>query len=673
MSGSNGSFFMSVQFGRLNFDGGPTPQDYLAKVLDAVASYGPDGCNACSDGGATLIYRPFHTTRESRTETQPHRSSSGALITWDGRLDNRRALLKGLRDLLTEDSSDLAIVAAALDRWGTDCFARFIGDWAVAIVNPGSRAVTLAKDFIGTRSLYYVVAADHVAWSTVLDPLVLLYGGTSALCEEYLAGWFSFLPAAHLTPYTDIHSVPPSSFVLLKPERQYVRKYWDFDPARRIRCQTDVEYEDRFRTVFFEAVRRRLRCDSPILAELSGGMDSSSIVCAADSIRAGAGLETLPIDTVSYYDDSEPNWNERPYFSKVEQKRGQVGYHIDVSAQSFSRFDHSDDGVCPTLPGSGGGRSGITQQLINCMSLHGNRVVLSGIGGDEVTGGVPTPIPELEDLIARLRFASFAGRLKAWALQKRKPWFHVLLECLRPFLPPGWVGITKPRRPPLWLNREFVQRNRDALHGYPRRVKLWGALPSFQENVATLEELRRQLACAALSSEPLSEKRYPFLDRDLMEFIYAIPREQLVRPGQRRSLMRRALVGIVPEELLNRKRKAFVSRGPMTELSAEGPRLMAQCEHMISGSLGIVDTRRFRETLEQARQGMEVPTVKLLRTLEMERWLKTWKGWSDRWNDERDAAQYEANVLTLAGARNAASARIPGVGEGKPKFQPRQG
>ena len=62
-----------------------------------------------------------------------------------------------------------------------------------------------------------------------------------------------------------------------------------------------------------------------------------------------------------------------------------------------------------------------------------------------------------------------------------------------------------------------------------------------------LEALRRQLACDALSSEPPYEKRYPYLDRALLEFMYAIPREQLVRPGQRRSLMRRALVGIVPD------------------------------------------------------------------------------------------------------------------------------
>jgi asparagine synthase (glutamine-hydrolysing) len=509
-------------------------------------------------------------------------------------------------------------VAAAFDRWETDCFAKLVGDWTVAIVNPRTRSVLLAKDFIGTRHLHYFVDECQVAWSTALDPLVWLSGRSSALCEEYIAGWFSYLPAAHLTPYTGIHCVPPSFFVLLSARGTKVQKYWDFDPHHKIRYATDAEYEDHFRAAFCEAVRRRLRCDRPVLAELSGGMDSSSIVCVADEVMSSGSIDTPRLDTLSYYDDSEPNWNERPYFSKVEEKRGCIGCHIDLSGQDFSLFDHDNRRFVVT-PGSGRETlSELTKQLTAWMSSHGNRVVLSGIGGDEVTGGVPAPIPELQDLIVRLRLIRLAACLKVWALQKRKPWLHLLVESLRPFLSPDWVGMPKHKHPPQWLAQEFVKRNHSALHGYHRRLELCGAMPSFQENMATLEGLRRQFACDGLSSEPLCERRYPFLDRDLLEFLYAIPRQQFVRPGQRRSLMRRALVGIVPEEILNLKRKAFVSRGPMTKLSDQWPRLLKLSEEMVGGSLGVVDAGRFREVLNRARQGVEVPTVALLRTLEIE-------------------------------------------------------
>jgi len=256
------------------------------------------------------------------------------------------------------------------------------------------------------------------------------------------------------------------------------------------------------------------------------------------------------------------------------------------------------------------------------MASQGNRVVLSGIGGDEVTGGVPTPTPELEDLLVRGRFRTLAHQLKVWALNKRKPWFHVFFEAARGFFPPALVGVPEHKRPAPWLNRCFAKRNRAALQGYESRVKLFGPLPSFQENVATLEALQRQLGCHALPSQPPYEKRYPYLDRGLLEFMYAIPRDQVVRPGQRRSLMRRSLVGIVPDELLNRKRKAFVARAPLAGLSGEWPTLVDASQHMIGSSLGIVDPTRFSEALQKARHGHAVPTVLLMRTIGIEFWLR---------------------------------------------------
>src|SRR6266568_2432381 len=505
---------MSVQFGRWNFEGQPPDPDYIEKVIATLAPYGPDSDESYSKDGVRILYRAFHTTKESRRETQPHISSSGAVITWDGRLDNRAELISELHDSLTIASTDVAIVAAACEKWGTNCFAKLIGDWALSIWNPNNRSLILAKDPIGTRHLYYSIDKDQVTWSTILDPLVRLSGKTFALNKEYIAGWFSMFPAVHLTPCVGIHAVPPSSSVLLRPGKHTISKYWDFDPAKRIRYRTDAEYEEHFRAVFAKAVQRRLRSDSPILAELSGGRDSSSIVCMADTVIERGAAETPRLDTVSYYDDSEPNWNERPYFAKVEEKRGRTGCHIDVGAQKSFKFVLENDRFAVT-PASGGHSS---LQLITYMTSQRNRVVLSGIGGDEVMGGVPTPTPELEDLLARARFRALAHKLKVWALNRRKPWFYLLFEAARGFFPPQLVGMPKHKRPAPWLNPGFIKRNRAALQGYGSRLMLFGPLPSFQDNVGTLDVLRRQLACDALSSDPPRERRYPYLDRGLLEF-----------------------------------------------------------------------------------------------------------------------------------------------------------
>jgi asparagine synthase (glutamine-hydrolysing) len=617
---------MSVQFGRWSFDGLPPARDYVEKVCGILTSYGPDGSDSYSAGGLNILYRAFHTTKEARHERQPYISKSGAVITWDGRLDNRTELIHQLKGTLTTNSTDVSVVAAAYERWKLDSFAKLVGDWAMSIWNPNDHTLLLAKDLVGTRHLYYTLDKGQFTWSTTLDPLVLFAGHSFELDEEYIAGWLSFLPSARLTPYVGIHSVPPSTFVLVKTSGQTITKYWDFNPGNTILYRNDAEYEEHFRTVFRESVRRRLRSDSPVLAELSGGMDSTSIVCMADSIMVQGHADTPRIDTLSYYSDSEPNWNESPFFTKVESQRGRVGCHIDVGSQENSIFEFSGDRFA-VVPGSRGRPSKTSRQFEAYTESQGNRVVLSGVGGDEVTGGVPTPTPELEDLLARADLRMLARQLKVWSLNKKQPWFHLLIGVVRRFIPPILVGVPKYKRPAPWLHPIFVKHHRVALTGYERRLALVGPRPSFQESLSTLEVLRRQLACFPPPSEPPHEKRYPFLDRDLLEFLFAVPPGQLVRPGQRRSLMRRALVGLVPDEILNRKRKAFVDRSPRMAISTEMTNLRQMSKHMLASSLRITETRTFCEALERASDGHEVPMISLMRTLKLETWLRNLAHW----------------------------------------------
>ena len=375
---------MSAQFGRCNFDGKPVDPQEVDRVRPMLALYGPDAEGIFRKGNLGIIYRAFHTTKESRMESQPRVSPSGAVITWDGRLDNCSELSHELGGKHATDSTDLSIIAAAYEHWGTDCFSRLIGDWALSIWNPTESSLILAKDPIGTRPLYYFIDKEQITWSTILDPLVVFAGTPFTLSEEYVAGWFSFFPDARLTPYVGIRSVPPSSFVVVRPGKHTIKKHWDFDPGKRIRYQADDEYEEHFRTVFAEAVRRRLRSNTPVLAELSGGIDSSSIVCMADAVIAGGGAESPRLDTISYYDDSEPNWNERPYFNKVEEKRGRTGCHIDVGKQESYRFDFRTDRFAATPASNCGCTDEAGHRFADSMTSHGNRVMLSGIGGDEV-------------------------------------------------------------------------------------------------------------------------------------------------------------------------------------------------------------------------------------------------------------------------------------------------
>jgi asparagine synthase (glutamine-hydrolysing) len=610
---------MSIQFGRWNFDNKPVDARYLDKVRRLLRPYGPDGENSYENDNISISYHAFHTTNESHLETQPWLSACGSVITYDGRLDNRIELVSQLHDQVNSNSTDVAIVAAAYTAWGLRCLPRLIGDWALAIWTPHKRSVLLAKDPIGTRHLYYSIQSDHCCWCTVLEPLVRLAGKTFELDEQYIAGWFSMFPAAHLTPYMGISAVPPTSFVLIQNNQGSVRKYWDFDPTKRIRYRTDTEYAEHYRSLFGDAVRRRLRADRPILAELSGGRDSSAIVCMADRLISCGSIATQRLDTFSMYDDSDGRWNEKLYFTKIEEKRGRVGFHVDLGTSKSRHSKKSGEyhPNCPLAPRY----TEALPEFGECLVSQGNRIVLSGIAGDEVMGGIPTPTPQLQSLFARARFRMLAHELRAWSLETRKPWLHLLFETLRGFLPPSLIGVPDKLRAMPWIRPNFVSRNWAALTGFPTRVRLFGPVASFQDSMSTLDYLRRQIACNPLTCDPPYEKRYPFLDRDLLEFMYAIPREQSVLPHQRRSLMRRAQRGIVPDEILDRKWKAPPARSCLLQIRREWANLGGS-RHLVSSSLGIIDAERFFTAFQSEQKGVEVSILALVRTTLIEQWLR---------------------------------------------------
>ncbi len=611
---------MSAQAGVWNFDGKPAESDLLEKLSDAIAQYGPDAEKTIVLGPVGMLYRPLHTTLESRVEHQPHVSGRGYVITWDGRLDNRDELLPQIWDELTE-RTDVAIAMAAFEKWGTACFCKLVGDWALVIWDPGERTLILARDYAAIRHLYYYKTHEKIIWCTHLAPIVILSGTQFTLNDEYIAGYLALWPESHLTPYREIHSVPPGTFVCIRDASTRIHSYWTFDPKRWIRYKTDAGYEEHFRHVFRQAVQRRLRSDSPILAELSGGLDSSSTVCMADDILAKGTGEAARLDTLSYYDTSEPGGDERPYFTRVEEKRGRPGHRFDAA-----RYDNSLALSVPhfmATPGFAIREGDSENQLLSLMKKHGYRVVLSGIGGDEFLGGVPDPRAQLADLILQLRAAQLIKQLLAWSLAKRRPWIQLFFQALAVLLPRS-LGATlmQEAKVPAWIDAGFTHRNRIGLRQMGPLDDFGFWLPSKRDYAQTFVSVTRQIAYASERNSPLEERRYPYLDQSLLEFLIAIPESQLLRPGERRSLMRRALKGLVPSEVLNRKTKAVTARRHMVAIATSWPKLESLMEAPIASQLGYIDHVRFREELLKAKNGDAPHLLRMLKGVALELWLR---------------------------------------------------
>ena len=613
---------MSVQAGVWNFDGKPVDLKLIEDLSDSLKQKGPDGESRFVHGSVALLHRPFHTTAEARQEKQPYTSRHGFILTWDGRLDNRELLIADLCSDLDAIPTDLEIFAAAFDRWDTDCFRRIVGDWAVSIWKQEQRELVLAADYLAIRHIFYSLKNDRVWWSTDLSPLVLLSGDKFHLDDDYIAGYFANDPDAHLTPYREIREVPPGQFVRIRRGHALVERYWRFSPGSRIRYKTDAEYEEHFRHVFRQSVRRRLRSDSPVLAELSGGLDSSSIVCMADDILAKESAETPHLDTISYYDNTEPDGDDSIYFQKVEEKRGRIGIHIDSSKLACSTASFECSEFCP-LPGALGAGQKLGEERAVAVRGGGYRAVLSGIGGDEFLGGVPDPRAQLGDLIVQFKFISLAKQLIAWSLVKRKPWIQLLWQSAIDVLPaPLGQYLVKEAKVESWIRKDFAKRTRLAVRqlDVDEHFGLW--LPTRRSCIGGVLLMACKLAKFTPPVSALEEGRYPYLDQNLIEFILSIPASQLLRPGERRSLMRRSLAGIVPPEILSRRTKQLGARTPVLVMERHWDELQSIYQTPLSASLGYVDETQFLKIICDARSGKTVPLARVFCTISLEYWLR---------------------------------------------------
>jgi asparagine synthase (glutamine-hydrolysing) len=613
---------MSMQAGIWNFDGRPIDRKLLADISESLKRQGPDGESCHVDGSIALLYRPFHTTAESRRETQPFFSQRGFILTWDGRLDNRDELISELDGELEVAPTDVAVVAAAFDRWETDCFRRVVGDWAASIWKPKRREMLFAVDYMAIRHIFYYLKKDRILWSTDLRSLVLLSNDKFHIDDDYIAGYFAHSPDAHLTPYLEIREVPAGQFVCVRNGQASVERFWRFSSKSRVRYKTDQEYEEHFRRVFRQSVQRRLRSDSPILAELSGGLDSSSIVCMADDILAKEGAETPRVDTLSYYDATEPSGDDCIHFPKVEQKRGKVGVHLDGSRLGTISASLDCPDFCP-LPGSLGFTQNLETKRAEAVRDGGYRAVLSGVGGDEFMGGVPNQRAHLADLIVQFKFGSLTKELVIWSLDKRRPWIQLLWESAIDVLPPS-LGQYLAREAKIepWMRKDFAKRTRLAIRqlDVDEHFDLW--LPTRRSYITGVLVMANNLAKLTAPVCALEETRYPYLDQTLIEFILSIPANQLLRPGERRSLMRRSLAGIVPEEILSRRTKQLGVRTPMLVLEKHWHELQNIFQRSFSSRLGYIHEAQLLKTLCDARAGTSVPIVRVLWTISLEYWLR---------------------------------------------------
>jgi len=612
---------MSGIGGLIDFNNRPINTRILAKLSDELIPRGPDSGRHLIQESVGFCFRAFPTDRESRLETQPLVSPYGHILAWDGRLDNRDDLLRHFSHGLNGNTTDVALVMAAYLEWGEDFLQRIIGDFALSLWAPAVKTLLLARDPFGARPLYYYADNGGLVWSSTLEALIKSYGIELEVDDEFVAGYLAIFPELFRTPYRKVFSVEPGFVVSVHKGQARAHRFWRPDTEKEIRYPRDEEYADHFRQLFREAVKCRLRADGPVWAELSGGLDSSSIVCMADRLMAEESHQAKRLKTISYLDDGETSYDRR-FIETVEEKRGEAGYHFLRKGHWVQLASPHDEFI--ERPSASLCTHGAQAHVGRAMNAEGARILFSGFGGDQLLWSAPVPAAQIGDLIYQLKPLRLYKQLQVWSRVLRRTYWDLLWqEGLVPFLGASIrARLQNQISIPAWVNRDFAQKN-DFLARLLLPADPFGyRLPSRRAQASSL--IYAISALALEHRDPHSYvKTFPFLHRPLVEFALAIPLEQKLQPTETRPLMRRALKDILPEPVLRRKGKGSVSETLCRGLAREWTTIKAMLDDARVVSRGYIDYKEMMSALDKARHGMELEMDAFTKVVALEIWLRS--------------------------------------------------
>lgn len=674
---------MSAVTGLCHLDGRSVDPQALRRMVDAMPHCGPDGADVWHRGGVGLGHRMLHTTPESLHEALP--LAEGPLaITADARIDNRDELIAQLGSELSarsEPVADSELIMASYRAWGVGCLDHLIGDFAFAIWDAAERRLFCARDHFGIRPFYYHHRPGELfVFGTEIKALLTVPGVPERLNETRLADFLATMREdPENTMYEGIWRLPAAHALIVGGDGLRVWKYYELAPDPDVPGDaSDAEYEAQFRELFAEAVRARLRSAFPVGSELSGGLDSSSVTCMARALLS----EGEPLHTFSLvYDDVEA-CDERPHIQAVLREGAYEAHFIRGDrlgplSNVDKVYDYLDDGLAS-------GNQHLVWAAKKAASEAGVRIILDGLDGDNVVSHGLLYLKELAEAGDWEAFAhesraaaalygttsqrhnfedSFSSPATAFnrfgiprfqRLADEGPWWQFVREAdaVRRLLGVDhrwlykryWRRLVQPaalvrarRRPerpagrpasqpilPL-LNDRFAERI-----GIVERFETHSAS---QPELTTVRDLQRQILSSSRIQTALEltthataahgvEVRHPFFDKRLVEFCLALPPGQSLKDGWARSILRRALAGVLPEAIRWRVGKAWLASNFERGLYEQDRALLEEHVQDLGPLRAYVNEAVVEGLYEKGAAAPNIEQAQLARVATLSIWLK---------------------------------------------------
>lgn len=545
-------------------DGRPVDRRLLESVNACVEHRCPDGAWVWTDGPVGMAQADLATLPEDEPGIPVF---SGPLrIVASCRIDNRHEIKTALpHEWTPRGNTDAALILSAYQAWGEACVDRLVGDFAFVIWDSVRRKIFAARDISGVRPLFYY--CDDRMLFLASDRTQILQD-SDVPCEvdeeqliEYLTPTHQASSGWDLGLFCGFHALPAGSILQAEGGNVRVRPYWDWqerEPDNRPQDQVLDDYLHHLQ----EAVRCRLRSRSPVGMELSGGLDSSAIVCLAAQLSDGHRTE---LHTFSSVFDEAVEVDERSRIQAVLDRYPQLTPHFQVADRLYGpqglHPDWSPRGIMGPfefwMPPAIHGLYDVAEQA-EC------RVMLTGRYGNELNSG---NYRVYYDLLRRRRVRDFLHRFR---IDLRRYGQHalraLLVRGLFPLMaPPSLFNAVlmagERRKGPWWDMPDYMPGTlRDRILEMDEAIRI----QRIEQNHVRCPSVRSTIGGlfppktgGTMQFQQPIETRHPYFDRRLIEMVLAMPQDMKCEhekpvPVSRLAIRlhhRQALAGILPDQV----------------------------------------------------------------------------------------------------------------------------
>lgn len=587
-----------------------------------------------------LAHRRLSIVDLSPLGHQPMSSADGRYwIVFNGEVYNHIELREELVQLGHQfvSKTDTEVMLAAYREWGNACLSRFNGMFAFLVFDRKNLTLFAARDRFGVKPLYYRVSENSIAFASEIKQFTVLpdwqarlngqraydflnWGLTDHTDETLFEGVFQIRPGQLLT--INLRDLEKGRFRFSKNQRLPISSWYELKPAPFTGTFEDAASE--FREKFYDSVKLRLRADVPIGSCLSGGLDSSSIVCVANQLLREQDAHELQktftaCATVERFD-------ERKWADTVIQATGVEAHYVYPSLDKL--FDESPS-ITWHQDEPFGSTSIYAQWSVFRLAAEQNvKVMLDGQGADEQLAGYHSFFsPHLATLFRTLQWGKLLQEMQAMK-QLHSYTYNEILARLGNGLLPEYLKNSlrsqfgKAIQNPIWLNSKKL----NCTLGNPNNILDNKAETIQTHSLAQLTKNSLQMLLHWEDRDSMAhsiESREPFMDYRLVEFVLGLPDEYKLSGGMTKLVLRRGMTGILPDAIRDRISKlGFVTPEETWLRESNSDLFREKLREAVETSQGILHKTESLQMLEDIIQGKQPFSFLPWRMISFGEWVK---------------------------------------------------